>query len=178
MDSRPSQSNSPQAPRAGVSLLAVLVTLAAIALIAGLAIPAFFDRHGVTLNNACDLVARDLRVAQNWASYSQAEFRFVFDADGDGYKVVDADGVTVARPDQKGAFSRRFSIDAVFDGVHLEQIGFGPERSVCFDRHGKARTGGSVEVTFRGQSHRLTLQQNTGRVTVDGLEPTWDRPDD
>ena len=64
--------------KAGVSLLVVLIILAALALAAGLAIPAFFARHRVTLDNAAKLIARDLRVHQGalglgWRAF-QREF--------------------------------------------------------------------------------------------------------
>ena len=66
------------AGRAGVSLLVMLIVLAVMAIVAGVAIPAYFGRHGITLDNAARLLARDLRVAQNMAGFEGQPCTFEF----------------------------------------------------------------------------------------------------
>ncbi len=55
----------------------MLIVLAAMAVVAGLAIPAYFGKHGITLDNGARLLARDLRVAQNMASFEGQPCTFV-----------------------------------------------------------------------------------------------------
>src|ERR1700741_3183644 len=57
------------ASRAGVTLLAMLLTLTCLAVVAGLAIPAFFNLYRITLDHAARLLARDIHVAQNLALF-------------------------------------------------------------------------------------------------------------
>lgn len=159
--------------KAGVSLLVVLIILAALALAAGLAIPAFFARHRVTLDNAAKLIARDLRVAQNWAAYSGEEAIFSFNDDGTGYRLKDGKGRVVERPDQKGIFARSFSADAVFEGIRISDVQCGPDGAIIFDPQGRVLAPGSVRVLFGSDSRVLHVEAPSGLVSIDGLESEW-----
>jgi hypothetical protein len=159
--------------RAGVSLLIVLLLLAALAVVAGLAIPAFFERLAVTLDNAAILIAKDLRTAQNYSAAAGRESLFTFDEDGLGYRLCDGQGRVLERPDQKGPFRRRFSDDGVFEGVHIEDVHFGPDRTLTFDPRGHALEAGSLRVKFQGESRLVEVEQKTGLVRIEGLFRTW-----
>ena len=160
-------------PKAAFSLLSVLVTLTLIAILAAIAVPAYFSRHDVTLDNAAVLVAHELRTAQNWAAFHGHDVTFAFEADGDGFRVLDHRGAVIERDDPKGSFSRRFSSDAVFEGVRFEAIDFGAERAVTFDARGHAARGGSVALTFSGELRTLRLAEGTGRIALEGLRRDW-----
>ncbi|HUR28546.1 MAG TPA: GspH/FimT family protein [Planctomycetota bacterium] len=147
----------------------MLLALAGMAIVAGFAIPAFFDAPGVTLDSAARLLARDLRVAQNMAGFDGVPCTFEFLDEGRGWRVVDADGNVVTRPDQKGAFERDFTTDGVFEGVRLEHIDFGGKRSVHFDKSGRALPGGTLKVTFGEESRVVRVFALSGRVILDGL---------
>ena len=159
----------PRAASAGVSLLTMLLALACMAVVAGIAIPAFFGMHGVTLDNAARLLARDLRVAQNMAGFDGRPCTFEFLDEGRGWRVVGADGVVVSRPDQKGSFERDFTTDGVFEGVRLENVDFGGRRVVHFDKAGRALPGGTLQVAFKGESRVVRVFALTGRVIINGL---------
>jgi len=163
-------------PRAGVSLLAVLIALVTIAAAAAIAIPAFFERRGVTLENACRTLARDLRAAQHRAAYLGVDVRF--ELEQDGYRALDPQGRVVARSGGKDLLERRFSRDGVFEGVTLESIHFGDDQAVLIDRRGTSTESGSVRVAFRGESRRLRLERSSASIYLaDPGEPgDSDRP--
>ena len=152
-----------------MSLLTMLIALACMAIVAGLAIPAFFSMHGVTLDNAARLLARDLRVAQNMAGFDGQPCTFEFLDEGKGWRVVGEDGVVFERPDQKGAFERDFTVDGVFEGVRLAHIDFGGKRFLRFDKAGRALPGGTLQVTFDGQMRVVRVFALSGRVILNGL---------
>jgi len=161
----------------GVSLLVILLTLAAMAVAAGLAIPAFYSRHEVTLDSAARLLARDLSVARNMATYEGRACTFQFLPDGSGWRVLDDDGEVIERPDQKGRFERDLTIDGVFEGVRLGHFDFAGTNEVHFDRAGRALPGGTVRVSFEGEGRVLRVVALTGRVILDGLAEEYFDPE-
>ena len=160
---------APARGRAGVSLLSMLLALACMAIVAGFAIPAFFGLHGVTLDNAARLLARDLRVAQNMAGFDGQPCTFEFLDEGRGWRVIGADGNVLTRPDQKGPFERDFTVDGVFEGVRLQHIDFDGHHWLRFDKAGRALPGGTLQVTFDGEMRVLRVVALSGRVILNGL---------
>ena len=147
----------------------MVVVLAVMAIVAGLAIPAYFSRHGVTLDNAARLLARDLRVAQNMAGFEGQPCTFEFLDQGRGWRVLDERGAVLERPDQKGPFERDFTSDGVFEGVRIEHIDFGGQTALHFDKAGRALPGGSLQLTFDGQVRVVRVFALSGRVILNGL---------
>jgi len=159
----------PRRARSGVSLLVVLATLTLIAAIAAVVIPAVFRRGEITLDNAGRLLAREMRAAQSWATHHGHDVTFIFDAGGDGYRVVDHHGQVIVRPDPPGPFERRYSSDAVFEGVRISAVDFGPERAVTFNADGGVSRGGSVTVAFKDEQLTVSVSAQTGSVGIAGL---------
>ena len=157
--------------RAGIGLGGVIASLAAVALIAGVAIPIFFARHGVTLDNAAILLARDLRSVQNRAAHLGQTTTLRFDANG--WRAFDAQGRPLKRFASEELIERRLDADAVFEGVTLEAMRFGAESAVRFDASGRPDHGGSLDVVYRGERRRLELSPLDGRVVLEGLERAW-----
>jgi type II secretory pathway pseudopilin PulG len=151
----------------------VLLTLTLIAVLAAIVVPAYFARYDVTLDNASVLVAHELRAAQSWAAAHAHDVTFQFAANGDGFRVLDADGLVIERNDPRGPFERRFSSDGVFEGVRFEAIDFEPAQAVRFDERGHAQNGGSVAITFQDERRVLRLTPGTGRITLEGLGRAW-----
>jgi Tfp pilus assembly protein FimT len=160
---------SPAPGRAGVSLLAMLLVLTIMAVAAGLAIPAFFGLHSVTLESAVRLLSRDLHMAQNMAAFDRRPCRFQFLSEGRGWRVVDASGNVVQRPDQDGLFERDFSADGVFEGVRLESIDFDGGSEIHYDKNARALPGGTLRVSFDGRFRVVRVMALTGRVILDGI---------
>jgi Tfp pilus assembly protein FimT len=154
-----------------VSLLAILVTLAAIALVAGIAIPAWFSRHDVTLDNAALLLARDLRAVQNRAAFLGEPARLQFDEHG--WKATDSSGRLLSRYGGEEPFSRRLDADGVFEDVSLRAIQFGEDDAVSFGPDGTALEGGSLEVHFRSEHRLVRLSMPQGEVHIEGMARPW-----
>lgn len=169
----PSAKRSPvRFPRRGaISLGGVVASLAVVALVAGIAIPTFFARHGVTLDNAAILLARDLRSVQNRAAHLGQSTTLRFDEHG--WRAFDALDRPLQRFASQEYIERRLDADAVFEGVTLEAMQFGGEAAVRFDAAGRPDRGGSLEVVYRGERRRLHLSPTEGRLTIEGLERPW-----
>lgn len=167
--------HSPYADRSkrGFTLLELIVVLGLIALVAALAIPAYYSRPAVTLDNAAKLLARDLRAAQNRAASQSKTVEFRFLPEGDGYEAVDASGRHLADPGGGGDFVRRYSRDAVFEGVRLACLDLDEDRSVRFDDRGFAERGGRFLLTYRGEERLVEVRQGSGFLNVIGLDETW-----
>jgi prepilin-type N-terminal cleavage/methylation domain-containing protein len=162
-----------RARTAAFTLLELLIVLVVVALVASLAIPAFFERSEVTLDNACRLLAEDLRAAQNRAAYLRTEIRVQFSADGDGYTVVDAQGIPVEAPGGEGLFVRSYERDAVFEGVSIARVECGAMRRIAYDEHGRATQGGRILLTYHDDSRLVEVVGGDGRIRVAGLARPW-----
>jgi len=150
----------PDSARRGISLLAILVSLCAVAIVAVVAIPGFFARHDVTLDNACRLLLKDVRSAQNRSSYLKTGAVFAFHADG--WEATTPAGELLASRGTLDGIARQLSRDGVFEGVSIENIDFGDDDRFAFDERGLALEGGSLEIVFRGERRFVTIDQGTG----------------
>jgi len=153
-----------------VGLLVILVTLAAIALLAGLAIPFWFGRHEVTLDNAAQLLARDLRAVQNRAAFLGEPARVRFHEHG--WDAVDPTGEILSRYGGEELFVRQLDADAVFEGVTLRAIRFGDDAVLVFGAQGDALEAGSLELLFRGERRLVRVTAPEGEVLIEGLART------
>lgn len=159
--------------RAGFTLLELLIALIVIGVVASIAIPAFFERSEVTLDSACRLLAEDLRAAQNRAAFLQTEVRIQFDAEGDGYTVVDDQGRVLASPSGPGDFVRRYSKDAVFEGVTVSHLDCGPMRRIAYDPDGRSPEGGLVVLSYSGDSRVVRVNAGDGLIDLPDVASPW-----
>lgn len=160
--------------RAGFSLLHMTLLLAVMTLLACVAIPGWFSRSDVTLDNAVQLLARDLSDAQDRAAFQHRSLRFEFDVGGDGYTVIDTQGRSLEAPVGRGRFVRRYSADAVFRGVRVESLAVGPDNALHFGPRGMALNGGRLVLAFQGEKRLIEIESASGNVSVDG-EPYYGR---
>jgi hypothetical protein len=154
--------------RRGISLLVVLLALSLVAVLAIVAIPLYFSRPAVTLDNACDVLKRDLRAAQGSATLSSSSATFVFLEDG--WHALDATGEPIVVVGETHALLRRFSHDGVFDGVRVARIEFGPDHAVHIDRDGLLGETGELVLEFGGERRRVVIEKGAGYVLVDPPE--------
>jgi prepilin-type N-terminal cleavage/methylation domain-containing protein len=159
--------------RAGFTLLELLVVLVLISTVAAVAIPAYFARSEVTLENAAILFAKDLRAAQSRSAFVGEETVVELFADGDGYRVVDALGSPVDNPRNELPFERRYSIDAVFRGVTIAAAKAPADRRLSFSARGEP--SGQFEVVLRfGEDQRtVCMDPPFGELRILGSTSGW-----
>lgn len=152
--------------RAAFTILELMVSLAAMGLLATICIPAYFNRPEVTLEKAGTLLARDIRSTQNRAAIWHKRLGMRFHRTG--YDVVDESGRVVRGPmDQP--FRRNYAIDAVFEDVEVAHVSLGGDSELWFDARGEAEESGSVVLRYyEGHARTISIVKRTGRVNIDG----------
>jgi prepilin-type N-terminal cleavage/methylation domain-containing protein len=153
----------------GFTILELLIVLAIASLAATTAIPAYFSRSEVTLDNATRLFVDDLRQAQIRAVYRNAPVEVRFEADGDGYSIIDLGTGSTATLEPIGT-GRRYSQDAVFEGVHLSALDIGSARSLTFGADGTTAPGGRITVEYHGDARMVTIEPVHGTICAPELE--------
>lgn len=164
-------------PAEGYSLIHLVLILVALSGIATLAIPGWFERGEVTLDNAAKLLASDLRDAQNRAAFEHRPLRVTFWEGGDGYEVTDLLGGAISAPVGSGPFERHYSRDGVFRGVTCETVRLGPERSLEYGPRGLTLHSGEIVLAFRGKTRTVRVTGPSGHIEIDGLTTTWEDSD-
>lgn len=159
--------------RGGFTLLELLISLMTIAVVASVAIPFYFSRPDVTLENAAILLAKDLRAAQNRAAFLGEETILEILPDGDGYQVLDRHGAPVDHPRNQLPFERRYGIDAVFRGVHIDRVDFGGDRRLVFGPRGEPREAVSLVLRYGDDERRVLVDPPYGHVTIVGSTSGW-----
>lgn len=159
---------TPKLNSSGFSLLGLTLWLSGLSVVAAIAVPMFFERGIVTLENGAVLLASDLRAAQNRAAYSgQILFMRFFD-DGDGYEVVDQDGAPITDPRTGRPFIRHYSIDGVFEGLRIAELSLNDGRTLVFSQTGETSSGLDCILEFEGETRQLLAERKTGIVTIEG----------
>lgn len=170
----PSESPSLRLLR-GINLLEVFLGLVLLGIGASLAIPAWFGRSEVTLDNAARLLATDLRKAQNRAAFRRLGTQVEFAESGVAYRVMDETGLPAPAPIGDGPFERVYERDAVFRGVRVAEVDFDGGRVLRYDRRGAAQSGGRIVLEFGDSDRQVTLsvRKGAGWIQVDGLSEPW-----
>ena len=164
----PGGSSTSRRPRAGFTLLHLILLLATMSAMAALGIPAFFGQPDVTLENAVELLVRDLRDAQDRAAFQHRTLRVAFDPEGDGYAVLDSAGEPIEAPIGDGPFQRVYSVDAVFRGVVIADQQLGSEGALRFGPRGRALNGVRLVLEYGGERRQIQVEEMSGIVLVDG----------
>jgi prepilin-type N-terminal cleavage/methylation domain-containing protein len=159
--------------KAGFTLLELLVVLVLISTVAAVAIPAYFARSEVTLENAAILFAKDLRAAQNRSAFVGEETMVELFEDGDGYRVLDALGSPVDNPRNELPFERRYSIDAVFRGVTIAAAKTPEDRRLRFSARGEPNGPFEVILRFGGDERTVCMDPPYGELRILGSTSGW-----
>lgn len=152
--------------RKAFTLLELLLCLVVVAFVASFSISSFFDQGDVTLHNALRLLADDIRLMQNRAIYLQMPVELSFDPQGDGYRATDVGRPEPHRVRSFPLVSRSYSSDGVFEGVRITRIDLGGADRIHFDERGHVRDGGTVLVSYRGETRTLRLEPGRGLTSL------------
>jgi hypothetical protein len=150
-----------------------MLALCLVAIVAVIAIPRYFGRPEVTLDNACTLLSRDLRAVQNRAALHKVGARLVFEEDG--WSALDTSGRPIEGLGESHPILRRFSRDGVFDGVRVVDIACGSDHAVAIDTRGLVAESCEVVLGFAGETRRVAIERGGGQVLVyrpDSRDPT------
>lgn len=150
--------------RRGVSLLAILISLALVAIAAMLAIPAYFGDPDVTLDALVQLLDRDVRALQNRAAFAREPGLLRFT--GNGWEAVDSQGRPLCAMGDDAPIARSFSRDGVFEGVVLERIEVGTDAALRIDERGLASTGGKLFARFGDGWRQIEIEAGAGHLVV------------
>lgn len=157
----------------GFTLLELLVALVLISLLAAIAIPVYFGRGEVTLENAAILLAKDLRAAQNRSAFLSETTMVEPLAHGDGYRIMDSDGLPVDNPLNQLPFERRYSVDGVFRGVVVSAFELGPDGRLAFDERGMASESGHFTLRYGDDERTVLITAPHGQIQVLGSTSGW-----
>jgi hypothetical protein len=135
-----------------------------VALAAVIAIPLYFDRHEITLDAACQLLARDIRALQNRAGFYKVPATMRFDQDG--WRALDSGGLPVEGLGEDRPLTRRFSSDAVFEGVELRDLALGPDNALSIDARGLVTERAELVFVFGPDIRRVEIERGSGHVLV------------
>jgi prepilin-type N-terminal cleavage/methylation domain-containing protein len=152
--------------RSAFTLLELLIVLVLITGIAAISTWAYFSRPEVTLDNAIQILARDLRIAQNRAILLRRPVSLVFAENGDGYRLVDhLESHSPDRPDFE-RIERRYSRDAIFEGVRILPVGLAARGELVFPCDGREPPPGRIMVSYREETRTLEIEGGTGRILL------------
>ena len=157
----------------GLTILQFLLLLTAIAIGASVAIPAYFSRPDVTLENAAVLLARDLRSVQNRSAYLGLPARLEFFPEGNGYRATDENGNVVHNPRTDLLFIRDYNRDAVFEGVSVNSLDLGEDRRVTYDGRGFATATGRITLVMGDAERTIVVEKRTGNISILGSTSGW-----
>ena len=155
----------------GFTLVELSISLALIAVIATLAIPSFFGRSEITLENAAELLAMDIRSAQNRAAFLNRDVHIHFMEEGAGYWVDDAMNEESALVEH--STRRDYSENAVFEGVRVSGVILKEGTLLSFGSRGVASTTARITLSFDGESRVVTVQGVNGHLAIEGSTRGW-----
>lgn len=146
----------------GFTIVELVGVLALVTLVSTVAIRAWFARSDVTLLNAAELLASDLRTMQTRATIRRSPVEVVFQSDGAGYHSRDLG----QGDDQRDL--RLYPIDAVFEDVRIGTIRIDRGGTLVFDAIGRPSSNAAITLVSGGHARTVLVDASTVRITVEG----------
>lgn len=146
----------------GFTLGELMLCFAALTLVALVAITSFFSQSEVTLHNAARLFAEDVRIAQNRALLLQAPVEIHFEEGGDGYRILESRTAPQHLLDLVPPITRRYSADAVFEGVKILSRDLADQPTLRFDAQGKSTAAATIVFGFAGETRAVVIEAGRG----------------
>lgn len=158
----PEISSTTRHVRQGFTLAELLLSFAVLTLVALLAITSFFSQTEMTLHNATRVLADDVRTAQNRAMLLRVPVALRFDEDGDGYAVEDLAPSPEALLELVPSVKRKYSADAVFEGVRIARTELGGATVLRFDAEGRAEHDALIVLSYGGETRSVLVEKGRG----------------
>lgn len=146
----------------GFTLGELMLCFVALTVVALVAITSFFSQSEVTLHNAAKLFAEDVRIAQNRALLLQAPVEIHFEEGGDGYRILESRAAPKHLLDLVPPITRRYSADAVFEGVKILSRDLAGQPTLRFDAQGKALGPATIVFGFAGETRAVLIEAGRG----------------
>lgn len=154
--------------RDGFTIIELIVVIMLVTFTAAVSIWAYFARPEVTLDNAAQLLVRDMRIAQARAALLHSPVTLVFHEEGDGYRIVDG-MEDMANPRYlPERIERRYSRDAVFEGVSILPIGLAARGNVVFTPDHSDPLSGSITLSYGRATRIVEIEPGSGHVLLTG----------
>ncbi len=175
------------------TLIELIMVMAVLALAAALLIPHMVGIDSMTVQAAVRLLIADLSFAQSDALANQEFRRVVFYDDGAGYCILIVDSFDEVTPSDlddpavnyvydplgnMGRYIVDYTVDGRFEGVVITEVtmdgmNLAGRPQITYDLlGGTIRTdgtpgiGGSIVLTFKDSTYRITVSPFTGKLTV------------
>ena len=161
-DTRADRTNT--AVRPGFSLLELALVAAIMSIIAVIAVPRygrFNARRAV--EGVARRVATDLALAQRRAKFTSTSQTVSFDVAAETYTLVGMDD-----PDHSGQTYQPSVASEPYNAI-IESASLGGDPDIIFDGYGVPDSGGTVVVQVGRYQKTLTVNAQTGRVTVSDI---------
>jgi len=158
----PASSTSRTSRSGGFTILELVAVLVMVSLVSTLAIRAWFGRSDVTLQNAAELLASDLREVQAISTLRHAPHEMVFHSDGSGYFAREMGS------SEETAHPRHYPRDAVFEDVQVTMVRVAKGERVIFDAQGRPASDAAITVSQRGVARTVLIEASRARVSVEG----------
>ena len=152
-------SRSPTDRRA-FSLVELIIVLAIVALLGGIAVPRFSNsiaRHRAAA--AAKRVAADLRMARHRAVHSSESTTVTFS--GSGYVI------SGARHLDRSTEAYKVDLSANPYDAQILAVDFGGDSEITFDIYGAPDSEGTIVVAAANWQHTITLAPETGKTSVE-----------
>lgn len=163
--------------RRAFTYLELILVIAILGIVAGIAVPRFGNfiaRRRV--DAAATRIATDLALARREAKFSSSTLTVSFNVGADSYTLVGMDD-----PDHAG---REYAVPLTEEpyNASITSADFGGDFEVIFDGYGVPDSGGTLVVAVGSYRKTLTLNADTGRVTVsdvsvEGIVPPEQPPE-
>ncbi len=175
------------------TLIELIIVMAVLALAAALLVPNMVGTDSMTVQAAVRLLIADLSFAQSDALANQEFRRVVFYADGAGYCILNVDAYDWVTPldlndpsvnyvydplGSMGQYIVDYTVDNRFEGVliteaTIDNVVLTNRPEITYDELGGTvqsssapGLGGSIVMTFKDSSYRITVAPFTGKLTV------------